>query len=278
MDAAVVVGLAVVQGLTEFLPVSSDGHLAIGGWLFGLRAPSLPVVVLLHAGTLLATLVVLRNEVASLGRAAASLLLGPRRGLTDDEGRLLVGVLVATAPTALVGWWLEPHVEALSARPLAVGLGLLGSAAAVLLTHRSRGDRETLGAGRCLLVGLAQGLAVLPGLSRSGTTIAACMLLGLHARAAFRFSFLLSMPAILGALILEARRVDEIGALGWLAWIGGLVAFATGAGALLVLRGLVERGRLGWFAAYLIPVGLALLAWDVMGEPSATSPHGGVGP
>jgi len=117
-----------------------------------------------------------------------------------------------------------------------------------------------------LLIGVAQGLAVMPGVSRSGATIVAGMAVGLRAADAFRFSFLLSIPAILGATVLELRHPEELGALGSGAIVGALVALVSGLGALVVLRRIVVAGRLWTFALYLVPLGTALMLWELTGS------------
>ena len=228
--------LGVVQGVTEFLPISSDGHLAIAAMLLGDVESSLALVVLLHVGTLIATMIVLRSDVALLLRALAS----PSRWRSTDEGRAIQTILVASVPTAIVGLALHEVVEPLSRSATVVGACLLGSALAVGSTRwtaaRAIDASLSLPVWKALVIGLAQGLAVLPGLTRSGSTIGVAMLLGMSGPAAFRLSFLLSLPAITGAALLEFRHPEVLAELGAPAALGAVVAFAVGLVSLLALR------------------------------------------
>jgi undecaprenyl-diphosphatase len=252
--------LGLVQGLTEFLPVSSSGHVALGAFLFGEAHLPLPMVIALHAGTLIATVAVLRLDVAALLRSTLQIMREPRRVTTTEDGKEWLGLLLATVLTAAIGLSLEPHVESWSHSRSAVGLGLLVTAVALLATRRASGERATLSLWAYGLVGLAQGIAVIPGISRSGSTIAIAMLLGMSSARAFRFSFLLSLPAIAGAVVLKLSDVAVLRELGTAGLVGGTVALASGALCLVVLRKLVSQGHLWVFAIYLIPLAAALLA------------------
>lgn len=257
-------GLGVTQGVTEFLPISSDGHLAVLGLLFDLREASLATTVMLHVGTLLATLLVFRADVTRLLARLLACLTAPRQLFDTADGRLLLRIIVASLPTAAIGLFLEDSVEPLSKLPWAIGAGFLGSAVAVLSTRRRHDGAEELSLGAALFVGTLQGLAVVPGLSRSASTIAAAMALGLAPQAAFRFSFLLSLPAVAGAALLELGKPGALAGLSPVAWIGAAVAFVTGIAALVLLRGLLARGRFWLFGLYLIPLGAAMVLWDVL--------------
>ena len=252
--------LGILQGLTEFLPVSSSGHIALAEMALGMHDAPLALSVLLHAGTLVATLVVMRRDVAQLLLACLDLVRSPRLALKTERGQMVLAVVLASVPTAVLGLLLRDRVESLGRVPLAVGLALLASAAAVLSTRWARGDRRVPSVGQALVIGVAQGIAVLPGLSRSGSTIAVAMLLGLTGDASFRFSFLLSLPAVGGAVLLEAKDVTDLGALAGPGIVGALIAFAVGILALIGLREVVGRGQLSLFALYLIPLALLVLA------------------
>ena len=265
IDTGTSVALGVLQGLTEFLPVSSSGHVAIGAMLFGLKDAPLALVVVLHAGTLLATIGALWREIATVIVDTFRGLGRPKAFLQTESGKVVSGVVIASIPTGVIGLGLKDHVEAWSSIPWVVGLCLLGSAACVLSTRRTGGDDVAPSAKQAFLIGLAQGLAVLPGLSRSGSTIAMAMWLGMSGPAAFRFSFLTSLPAIVGAVVLELGDPDALSTLGPGPFIGGVVAFAVGWGALVLLRKLVTQGRFWAFAWYLVPVGLAMIGWGLLG-------------
>jgi len=261
VDMVAAVTLGVLQGITEFLPVSSSGHIAIGAMLFELRDPPLALSIVLHLGTLIATLALLGKDVWQLTGKTFAGLRAPRDFAASDEGKTVLGVILATVPTALIGLAMRDHVEAWQEVPWIVGVCLLVSAVAVLSTLRGGGERLTLGLGAAILVGVVQGLAVLPGVSRSGSTIACAMLLGMSGAAAFRFSFLLSLPAVAGACVLELSRPGALEALAPSVWIGGLVATVVGVASIVLLKRVVIQGRFWAFAIYLVPVGCLMIAW-----------------
>ncbi len=266
--------LGIIQGLTEFLPVSSSGHLVLAqAWLgddFFAASGAIFFDLVLHVGTLLPVLWFYR---ADLGRIVKSPFAGPSPkesgGLwswlrRDTDRWVAFLVCVATVPTALIGVTLEDTFEHLfsSVTPVAIALVVTG---AVLFATRWVGDAPTdaatrLGIGTALLIGLAQGIAITPGISRSGSTIALALFLGLPRELAARFSFLLSIPAILGAVVLKSRHGIPLDDVAWGAVFAGfLAAVVVGYGALVMLVALVKRGGLHRFAYYLWP--LALVAF-----------------
>lgn len=252
--------LGVVQGVTEFLPVSSDGHLALAEILFKIKG-GLAFNVMLHAGTLVATLVVLWKEVARAVGDGLVALVKPSRFAATTGGRDALVVILASAPTALIGLTLREPVERWTESPLAIGLGFLGTTAALALAHfAGPGDRDQPTYPGALLLGVAQGLAVLPGLSRSGTTIAVALLLGVRPQRAFELSMLLSLPAIVGAILLEGQHISLATFPVESAIVGAVVAFGTGIVALRFLRGVVSSGHFGWFAFWVAPLALATMA------------------
>ncbi len=268
IDLFTAIVLGAVQGVTEFLPISSDGHIALFAMLFGQAHMPLSMVVLLHVGTLIATFLVFREDIAQLTRSTLDGLRTPRPFLETPEGRCVAAIIVATIPTAVIGLALRDAVEEWSHVPWIVGLCLLGTAAVIASTRHTaqRATRPStdIPLSHALLIGVAQGLAVLPGLSRSGSTIACAMLLGTMGPAAFRFSFLMSLPAVLGAVVLELRHPgDVLHELGVTALAGAFVAFGVGLASLFLLRNLVDRGRFWAFSLYLVPLGLGLIAWDM---------------
>jgi undecaprenyl-diphosphatase len=264
-DAAL---LGVVQGVTEFLPISSDGHLALAEILFRLENGGLTFNVMLHAGTLIATLIVLRAQVVRAARAGFAALFKPRLFTSTAGGRDALVVLIASLPTALIGLLLRDPVERWTESPIALGFGFLGTTVMLLVAQLSpQGQREQPTMRGALLVGIAQGLAVLPGLSRSGSTIAIAIWLGVRPDRAFELSMLMSLPAVVGALLLEGRHALEGPFPGAPALLGAAVALVTGVVALLVLRRVVVRGRFGWFAFWVGPLALATLALGLAWPP-----------
>lgn len=264
IDMLTAVVLGAVQGVTEFLPISSDGHIALGAMLFGVSDEMpLSMVVLLHVGTLIATAIVFWPDLVLLTKSTASGLRTPRRFAETDDGRLVLAIVVASVPTALIGLFLEDRVEGWARIPWIVGACLLASAFAVLSTRNGGGRLDVPTLPHAVLIGVAQGLAVMPGLTRSGSTIAVAMVLGMSGPAAFRFSFLLSLPAIFGATLLQARHTEELAALGMPALAGAATALVVGYAALRLLRSIVNQGRFWTFALYLVPLGLGIIAWDL---------------
>lgn len=268
--------LGVLQGFTEFLPVSSSGHLVVGGHLMQIPAQSLLFDVLLHLGTLLPVLWLYRRDLAEIFAALPG-LAHPGRAWRESRGfRLGICVVLGTLPTGLIGVALEKQFEALFSNLTAVGITFCITGGILWLTRlgraRAGGAEEpadshlSLSAGRALAVGLAQGLAITPGISRSGTTIAAALLLGIERAMAARLSFLLSVPAILGAVALHLRKLgaDTHGEHLPAYLAGALAAAITGYLALRWLVALVRRGGLHWFSLYLWPLGLTVLVYALL--------------
>jgi len=273
MDTAWTAVLGAVQGLTEFLPVSSSGHLAAAA----LAAPRLgigdmgggePLLlgVLLHAATLAAVLVYYRAPALDAIRGAGRGLRALARGglgkaiEADDGTRLAVAICVVTVPTGAIGLALERPTVGIAESPMALGLCFLACALILAATRWWPGGSRRLDWRAALVVGIVQGIAVLPGVSRSGATIAAGLALGLPREEAVRFSFLLSVPAIAGAALLELDASKlAAGADGVAIGAGCAVAFGVGLLALVLLRRIVRGGRLWLFAPYVAAVGAALL-------------------
>jgi undecaprenyl-diphosphatase len=253
--------LGVIQGITEFLPISSDGHLALAQLLFTGQA-DLATTVLLHAGTLTATVLVLRKRVWAALAEGLRGALHPALLSETQGGRDAVVVALATVPTGIIGLTLKSSVEAWSSSPAIIGACLLGSAVAVGSARWApRGDRDTPSYAGAILIGIAQGSAVLPGLSRSAMTIATLLWLGVRPERSFELSFLMSLPAIAGALLLETRHAFHGGSDPAVLAAATFVAFVVGVGALHVLRAVLAKRAIYLFAAYLVPLGIATLAW-----------------
>jgi undecaprenyl-diphosphatase len=253
--------LGVLQGLTEFLPVSSDGHLALATLLFDLNEGGLTLSVMLHAGTLLATLLVLRAKAWSAIREGVRALGKPSRFQDSAGGRDALVVLLATLPTGIIGLTLRDAVERWTLSPLVVGLGFAGTAVALISTRWVvPGDREHPSVAGALAIGLFQGFAVLPGLSRSASTITLALWLKVRPERAFELSMLMSLPAVLGAVVLEGRHLLSAGGSVGPALAGAAVAFVVGVIALVLLRRVVMRGHFSWFAFWVLPLALATLA------------------
>jgi len=260
--------LGAIQGLTEFLPVSSSGHLVLGGELLGLSESHMTFDVVVHVATLLVTLGFYRASVVGIGKSLienASSVFSPATWLDGfqkwSELRLLFLIVVGSVPTAVIGLLFKDELEGLFGSPRTVSAMLLVTAGILWLTTLRKDttrDISELKVRDALLIGLLQGFAVVPGISRSGSTIACALLLGVERELAARFSFLLSVPAILGALLLQVIDVLKEGhAIDVMPMLAGFIAaVVVGIGALKMLIPLVNQGRLHYFALYLIPVGL----------------------
>jgi undecaprenyl-diphosphatase len=264
---AIVLGL--VQGATEFIPVSSSGHLVIVPWLLGWEHPSLLFDTVLHWGTLLAiALVFWRDFLAIIVAALRSIV---QRSLADPNARLGWYIVVGSIPAALTGLLLKDQIEALFASPIAAGGFLLVTAALLIgseqLARQSawRKTAESLTWTDAIVIGLAQAIALAPGISRSGSTIAAGLARGMRRDAAARFSFLLGTPAFLGAgllAIIDALAVDptEVTAQLPMLAVGFLVSALSGYAAIRFLLAYLRSRTLYIFAIYCIVMATFVLA------------------
>lgn len=252
---AIVLGLA--QGVTEFLPVSSSGHLAIVNHLWGMpEAARLGLAAALHVGTACSLLVYFGRRLAGIARDA----LSPEIPVRRTGWRYIGMIALATVPAALVGLLLDDVIERVFATMPIIGAMLLVTGVLLFVTRfRGRGG-ERLGWWLALVMGTAQAFAILPGISRSGATIATGLLFGLSREDAFEFSFVMSVPIVLVAALRELVRLD------WQAFppgpvaLGVLLAFASGLVALAFLRRVVLGRRFYLFGFYCWLAALAVIA------------------
>ena len=266
--------LGVVQGLTEFLPVSSSGHLVLFQHLFGLVEPELLFDISVHLGTLLAVLVVFYRDILQILEALVQLpgLVRSAGGwgalfAAHPEIRLVAMIVAGCIPTALLGILFAKVAEQLFGTLWLVGAALLVTGTFLWFTQRQNAVGRPIGQMRikdALIIGLIQGLAIIPGISRSGATISAALYLGVDRELAGRFSFLLAIPAILGALVLgldsEAFHTDlPMGTI----VLGSLAAAVVGYLALLVLLKMVKKGQLHRFAPYCWLVGITAIVVSI---------------
>ncbi|MGI6357487.1 MAG: undecaprenyl-diphosphate phosphatase [Bacillota bacterium] len=270
--------LGVIQGLTEFLPVSSSGHLVLAQTLLGVNNPGVLLEVVLHLGTLVSVIIVFWQDVAGLIQATVSLISNPRGRRIPAELRTyrrLVGLLLlGIIPTALIGIPLEPVFSRLFDSQFTVGIALLATGAVLyFISRRKFGQRgwRHMNWWDAMVVGLAQGLAITPGLSRSGMTISAALSRGLTRQTATRFSFLISLPTIGGAAVLQLRHLFdaaelqlEIGPL----VVGFLAAATSGILAIKLLVGVLQKGKLQYFAYYVWVIGVLTMVGVLTGVVS----------
>jgi undecaprenyl-diphosphatase len=259
--------LGITQGMTEFLPVSSSGHLVLVPEFFNLSAPTVGFDIVVHLATLLAVLAYFVRDVRSIVVA----LFAPDRMSRPEVKywrRLFLWVVIGSVPAAVAGFGFARFFEGLFESTLAVGIFLLVTSGLLvgsdLALGRARRDPAQLGkmrAGDALIVGCFQALAIAPGVSRSGATIAAGIYLGFDRPAAARFSFLLSIPAILGAFVAGLSGVGGgfAGASAWAYVVGAIGAAVTGFLAIYVLMRYVRRHRLRLFAIYTAVLGVFVI-------------------
>ena len=265
--------LGIVQGLTEFLPISSSGHLVLVQHLFGLHEAELSFDVSVHVGTLAAVILYFRQDIldilGGLLRALRGTLTNQATSDADRPRVRLAGlILIGSVPTAAIGLALHSIADRLFASPMITGAMLLLTGGLLFATRPGRHpstdsgrNLEGLTLKDALVIGLIQGLAVMPGISRSGSTIAVGILTGIRHETAARFSFLLSIPAVAGAALLVLKDAVQQGDIHLPACLlGGLAAMLVGYAALALLVFLVQKGRLYLFAPYCWIVGCLALA------------------
>ncbi len=252
--------LGLIQGLTEFLPISSSGHLVIFERLFHIEAGDLGFEVFVHFGTLIAVLFYFREKLFAIAGSVIRTFSRARKLETDKTNiKLFSYLILGTVPAAITGLLLEDYVELAFASPR-WSSGMLLVTAAILLSTRwaAREDRK-LDTRRTIIIGIAQALAIMPGISRSGSTISAGMILGMKKSEAAEFSFLLSIPAIVGAAFLQipqfARDIKNADLV--INYFAGAVAAAiVGYVSIVYLMKIVKKGKFFYFGLYCAVVGL----------------------
>jgi len=267
--------LGIVQGATEFLPISSSAHLYAIPYLFGISDPllsSLAFAAVIHLGTLAAVLVALRSDVMRLTRVAVRTLtsLGRHRGEPADE-RLTLAIIIGTIPAVIVGVAAGDLLESAVRTPLVVAGAVTAGALLLWFAERvSTRERplQSVGVIDGLMIGLAQALALIPGISRSGATISGGLLLGFRRESAARFGFLLGIPAIAGAGTIELRRLldssEDLAASAPLLLIGVVSAFISGLFAIKLLFRILDGGSTRIFVAYRFVFAAVLVASVVL--------------
>ncbi len=250
MSVLVAIALGVLQGVTEFLPVSSSGHLALVEHFLRIETPGVTFEVLVHFGTALAVIVFFRRRIAAIVTAVLRLVAG--RPYDRDDARLGLHLLVGTVPAGIVGVLFESRVEAAFGSPGLVSVFLLVTGAVLWLTRRfAPGARPRGGIRDAVLIGVAQAVAILPGMSRSGWTVSTGLGLGLKREAAAEFAFLLAVPVILGATVVNLGDAFRSGSPpGAAAMAGTAAAFLSAIPAIRVLLKAVTAGRLYRFSYY----------------------------
>lgn len=255
--------LGIVQGLTEFLPVSSSGHLEIGKEIFNLNlaaSDSLTFDVIVHGGTALSTIIIFRKDIFNI-------IQGLFQFKWNEQTKFVTFILISMIPAALVGIVFEEQIEQLfSGQVLLVGIMLIITALLLFLADKAKNTHKSVTAKDAFVIGIAQAVAILPGISRSGATIATSVLLGISRDRAARFSFLMVLPLIIGKMILDLRKIYETGGsemdISATALIVGFIgAFISGLFAVSWMIKLVKNAKLAYFSYYCFAVGLASIIY-----------------
>jgi undecaprenyl-diphosphatase len=251
--------LGILQGLTEFLPVSSSGHLLLLRKLFGLTEGGLFLDVMLHLGTLAAIIAVFRGDIL--------------RMLRHPLERFPKLIIVASVPTAIMGLLLKSRVELLAETGVMAGVCFLFTGALLWIAenikHRGWKQIREISYGNALFIGILQGVAVLPAVSRSGCTLTGCFLSGAEKKTASRFAFIMSIPPVLGAALLEVKDLAEGGVSLPPAGVGGVllgVALSALSGYVAIqwMLKIIQRGSLKIFSIYVWILGIGIIAAQLL--------------
>ncbi len=271
--------MGIFQGLTEYLPVSSSGHMAILGQLLNIKDSDqiMPFTIVVHVATVLSTLVVLWNEIVWLLIGACKRgknFMPSRHGISslNDEQNYLLNIIVSMIPIGIVGLLFKDFIEEQFSSLMVVGVCLLFTAILLSFSNFAKPrEKEHISIVDALIIGVAQAIAVLPGLSRSGSTIGTGLILGDNKEKLAQFSFLMVIPPILGEALLNVKDMFEVGVEKAMAGIsplalviGFLAAFLTGCVACKWMINLVKRGKMIYFAIYCAVLGITTIIWQLL--------------
>ena len=263
--------LGLLQGLTEYLPISSSGHLAIASSLFGIDGEqNMAFTVLVHVATVLSTLVILWKEIVWILRDLFTRQSWKSYSGLNQGTRYAINIVISMIPVGIVGLFFKDSIEEIfGSGLLIVGIMLLVTASLLAFSYFAKPrQRERLSPLHAFIIGIGQAVAVMPGLSRSGTTIATGLLLGNKKDKLAQFSFLMVIPPVLGEALLDVKDIAEVGfdtamsgiSAGAMA-VGFIAAFVTGCLACKWMINIVKRGKLVWFAVYCAIVGILAICF-----------------
>jgi len=260
--------LGIIQGLTEFLPISSSGHLVLGKQILGVEVESgITFEVVVHFGTLCSILIYYRKMLGDLIISGFSFLKAPSEKKSDPNVKMIGFILVSMIPAMILGFTLEEQIESIFSSPLLVSVMLIVTGLVLFSTRFVGETKKDVNVGRSFLIGIAQSFAMIPGVSRSGSTISAALWLGVKREDAANFSFLMLIPVIAGAMLLEVSGMIEVGlsdaALMNLV-VGFLAAFISGYYALKYLIIILKKQGFHYFAYYCWLVGGVGLVYYLM--------------
>lgn len=268
MDWIQALFMGIFQGLTEYLPVSSSGHLAIAGELLGVEDPEkvMSFTVAVHVATVLSTIVILWKEIVWIFKG-----MFRWEGKTNSEQKYVINILISMIPIGIVGLFFKDQIEEAFSGLVVVGCCLLVTAALLSFSYFAKPRiKENISALDAFIIGIAQAIAALPGLSRSGSTIGTGLILGNKKESLAQFSFLMAIPPILGMALLDVKDMLEIGVEEAMAGISGtalivgfIAAFITGCLACKLMIDLVKKGKMIWFAIYCAILGLCVILYSI---------------
>lgn len=268
--------LGLIQGLTEFLPISSSGHLVAFQQIFAIPGASLTVDVALHLGTLVAVFAFYWHDIINMIKefflwiGELLRIRNPRKNSDSGYRKMMIMIIIATIPTGLIGLLFNDIFEKAFSSIYVVGFTLLITGTLLWLSNKivkGRKQAKDISLADAVTVGLLQGMAITPGISRSGSTIFAGMLRGFNMELATKFSFLLSIPAILGAAVLEGKKILEQGlelADGFPVLIGFVVAAVSGFFAIKLLVNLINKRKLHYFSYYCWGAGILIILYSLV--------------
>lgn len=258
--------LGIIQGITEFLPVSSSGHLVIASRLFDINDGNLFYSVMLHFSSLLAVLIYFRKDVIKLIISFFELLARinktKRKETLNLHERIVLLIIAGTIPTVIIGLLFKDFFETLYNNINSVGIALLFTGFILIISEKISKPKYSLidiPFYKTVFIGIFQGIAIIPGVSRSGSTIVGSLFMGLEKEDAARFSFLLSIPAIIGATLIELLSINTTGVvLNANLMIGMITSFLFGMISIGILINLIKKGKLYYFAIYVFAVALLI--------------------
>lgn len=248
--------LALIQGLTEWLPVSSSGHLVIMEKILGLNLP-LIYNITLHIGTLIVVLTFFRRDLINIIKALI------RHNFYSEEGKFAVFIIIGSIPIAISGFLLYDFFKSLFSNLLTVGLALLITGCVLFFSEKKIGYKKMDGFDS-LFIGLAQAITIIPGISRSGLTVSAALLRKIDKTTTFRYSFLLSVPAIIGATIIEVKEFSIINVDIILLFLGLITSMIVGYVSLIFLKRMVLNEKIHLFAYYCWAIGIAIILFIIL--------------
>lgn len=241
--------LGIIQGLTEFLPVSSSGHLVLAEHLLNVKVPGVTFEVLIHLGTLVSVLIYFRTRIYRLVKALFV------RAMVSER-RIIFFLIIGTIPAGLAGILLKDWFEKTFSNPIETSVELIITGLILLIPRLFKPGNRSMNWGTSIIMGIGQAISILPGISRSGTTIVSGMLAGVKPSEAAEFSFLLSIPAIGGAILMEAKQLLDIpSALAVPYTVSTIASFLFGLLSVYVVLASVKKGKFDYFAYYCFAIG-----------------------